>query len=151
MEIRTFKCRIGWITVSVNQGAIVAISYSKQESRPSSDTPSALLDRAEEQLLAYLDGKLQTFDLPIRLVGTPFQVSVWKALLAIPYGSTSSYGDIATRIGCPKAARAVGMACNRNPLMIVVPCHRVVGTKGRLTGFACGLDIKRQLLEIERI
>jgi len=92
----------------------------------------------------------KTFDVPIALNGTPFQLSVWNALLQIPYGETRTYGEIAAMIGNPKASRAVGMACNRNPIWILVPCHRVVGKNGALTGFEGGLDVKKALLDLEQ-
>lgn len=151
MESRTFTCRIGSLTVTADKGDIISIKHNAEARKTSSDGSSAVLKEAEIQLTEYLEGKLKTFDLPIRFTGTPFQVSVWRALQEIPYGATLTYGEIATRIGRPKAARAVGMACNRNPLLIIVPCHRVVGAGGQLTGFACGLEIKRELLKIEQI
>lgn len=151
MESHTFKCRIGSLTVTADSGFILSIKHNKEAPQPSSNGLSEVLEKAEIQLNAYLNRELIKFDLPIRLIGTPFQIMVWQALQEIPYGTTLTYGEIATRIGRPKAARAVGMACNRNPLLIVVPCHRAVGAGGKLTGFACGLEIKRELLEIEQI
>jgi len=105
---------------------------------------------AHDQLLAYFDGQRQRFDLPLQCVtGTPFQQAVWQALQAIPFGHTTTYGDIAQRIGKPQAVRAVGAAIGRNPWSVVVPCHRVVGAKGALTGYAGGLDRKQHLLALE--
>jgi methylated-DNA-[protein]-cysteine S-methyltransferase len=101
------------------------------------------------QLDAYFAGRLQTFRLKLALTGTPFQLSVWKALQGIPYGTTISYGELASRIGRPRAVRAVGGANGRNPIPIVIPCHRVIGGDGQLTGFGGGLPIKRALLELE--
>lgn len=110
-----------------------------------------LLERVCALLGAYFRGGRPDFSrLPLRMDGTPFQQEVWKALQAIPYGETRTYGQIASTIGRPKAVRAVGGACGRNPLPIVVPCHRVVGADGSLTGFSCGLDRKRFLLSLER-
>lgn len=103
------------------------------------------------QLQEYFAGARSTFDLPFDMRGTAFQKQVWEQLLAIPYGETRSYGDIARRLGKPAANRAVGAANGRNPLSIVVPCHRVIGASGTLTGFAGGLDAKRVLLELEGI
>lgn len=105
---------------------------------------------ARAQLDAYFSGRLRRFGLPLAPHGTPFQRAVWDALLQIPYGETSGYGELAARIGRPGAARAVGMANGRNPISIVVPCHRVVGAGGALTGYAGGLDAKRFLLDLER-
>lgn len=102
-----------------------------------------------QQLLEYIDGERTDFDLPLDPVGTDFQYAVWKALLEIPFGETRSYGDLAAQLGKPSASRAVGAATGRNPISIVVPCHRLVATSGKLTGFAGGLDAKRWLLEHE--
>ena len=108
-----------------------------------------LRDVAEE-IKEYLDGKRKTFDIPLKLYGTDFQRSVWNALLTIPYGETRCYRDIAKQIGNVKACRAVGMANHRNPIAIIVPCHRVIGANGSLTGFGGGLALKKQLLELEQ-
>ncbi len=105
---------------------------------------------AREQLEEYFAGLRQVFELPLHPVGTPFQLSVWQALAEIPYGSTQSYGEVARRIGEPQAVRAVGAANGRNPLPIVLPCHRVIGADGSLTGFGGGLPVKQYLLAMER-
>lgn len=102
-----------------------------------------------DQLQAYFAGKRRAFDAPLQPVGTPFQRRVWTALLDIPYGRTASYRDIAERIGSPTATRAVGMANGRNPIAIIIPCHRVIGANGSLTGYGGGLQCKRQLLDLE--
>ncbi|MCD8086728.1 MAG: methylated-DNA--[protein]-cysteine S-methyltransferase [Clostridiales bacterium] len=114
------------------------------------DIDKPVLELAEAQLTAYFRGNLRAFTLPLAPEGTPFQQAVWAALRAIPYGETRTYGQIAAAVGRPKAARAVGGACHANPLLIVTPCHRVVGSGGALTGFACGLAAKEQLLAWER-
>ena len=101
------------------------------------------------QLEAYFSGKLKSFDVKLAPEGTEFQKSVWKALCEIPYGETRTYGEIAKSIGNPKASRAVGLANNRNPIAIIVPCHRVIGANGKLTGYASGLDVKEFLLRLE--
>lgn len=111
------------------------------------ETP--LLVRAREALLSYLAGERQGLDLPLAPVGTDFQRSVWTALKAIPYGQTRTYGEIAAAIGRPKAVRAVGQANHHNPLPIFLPCHRVVGSGGTLTGYAGGLEMKKALLVLE--
>lgn len=113
------------------------------------DASAGPLPEAVRQLNEYFAGSRRDFDLPLRFVGTAFQQSVWRALLDIPYGKTVSYGEQATRIGNPKASRAVGLANGRNPLPIVVPCHRVIGADGSLTGFGGGLPRKRWLLAHE--
>jgi methylated-DNA-[protein]-cysteine S-methyltransferase len=108
-------------------------------------------DALREQLAAYLDGRGKGFDLPLDLHGTAFQREVWAALREVPYGETTTYGELAGRIGRPTGARAVAGAVARNPVSIVVPCHRVVGASGALTGFAGGTDAKRRLLELEGV
>jgi methylated-DNA-[protein]-cysteine S-methyltransferase len=105
---------------------------------------------AERQLREYFQGKRTAFDLALHPKGTPFQQSVWKALMRIPYGQTRSYGDIAKAVGRPTAVRAVGLANGRNPLPIVVPCHRVIGASGKLVGYGGGLHVKQALLDRER-
>lgn len=108
------------------------------------------LHEARAQLKAYFAGKLKTFDLPLAPEGSDFQQQVWLELLRIPYGATTSYGDIARRIGDPTASRAVGAANGQNPLAIIVPCHRVIGADGSLTGYGGGLPVKRFLLDLEQ-
>jgi methylated-DNA-[protein]-cysteine S-methyltransferase len=102
------------------------------------------------QLRAYFSGQLEAFDLPLEPQGTPFQLAVWRRLCEIPYGETISYGELARRLGNPKASRAVGLANGTNPIPIVIPCHRVIGSNGKLTGYGGGLDIKEKLLALER-
>ena len=114
---------------------------------PEGDTP--LTARAAAELEEYFDRRRSVFTVPLSPHGTEFQLAVWQALRDIPYGQTRTYGEIAGSIGRPKAARAVGMANHDNPLLIFTPCHRVVGKDGSLTGFACGLEVKRRLLELE--
>lgn len=109
-----------------------------------------LFREAEMQLEAYFSGKLKSFDLKLASEGTDFQKAVWKALCEIPYGETRTYKDIASCIGKPKACRAVGLANNRNPIAIIVPCHRVIGSNGKLVGYASGLDVKEFLLKLEK-
>lgn len=118
----------------------------------SSDDAAAAghIDAVEAQLNRYFSGQLRAFDLRLDPVGTPFQLEVWSALRVVPYGRTVTYGEQAARIGRPSAVRAVGAANGRNPLAIVVPCHRVVGAGGALTGYAGGLEAKRRLLDLER-
>ncbi len=112
--------------------------------------PGGLLAEAMAQLAAYFAGERRDFDLPLAPAGTAFQRRVWEALRAIPYGGTTSYGELAAAVGHPSSARAVGAANGANPLAIVVPCHRVVGADGTLTGYAGGLEAKRRLLDLER-
>ena len=109
-----------------------------------------LLSMATIQLDEYFQGKRTTFSLPFKLTGTPFQLAVWKELQNIPYGQTTSYKEIAQKINKPKACRAVGMANNKNPLPIIIPCHRVIGSNGKLIGYAGGLNLKNYLLVLEK-
>lgn len=119
-------------------------------------TPSEWIENKEffgeviKHLNAYFSGELKSFDLKLAPEGTEFQKSVWKALCEIPYGETQSYKDVAISVGKPKACRAVGLANNRNPIAIIIPCHRVIGSNGKLTGYASGLDVKEFLLKLEQ-
>ena len=113
------------------------------------DSDNGLLKEAEKQLNAYFKGELKKFTIPLDFKGTDFQKSVWTALLSIPFGETRSYVQIARQIGKPEASRAVGAANGRNPISIIAPCHRVLGSNGRLTGFAAGLEAKDELLKLE--
>jgi methylated-DNA-[protein]-cysteine S-methyltransferase len=114
------------------------------------DNKHPVLLKVEHQLQEYFAGSRRAFDLPLDMRGTTFQKDVWEALLAIPYGETRSYGQLAKQLGRPSASRAVGAANGRNPVSIVVPCHRVIGSSGKLTGFAGGLDVKARLLDMEK-
>lgn len=122
----------------------------RTEEPVSSEGRTALTDLAFGQVMEYLEGRRREFDFPYLLRGTEFQQKVWQALRDIPYGQTRTYGQIAAAIGRPKAARAVGMANHRNPILLAVPCHRVIGADGSLTGYGSGLDMKAALLELER-
>lgn len=151
MYAMTYHAPVGDITLVENNGALTHLSYSASPKLPQDvlmqSTP--LLKEAARQLDEYFAKKRQTFDLPLNPVGTAFQQKVWAALQEIPYGHTASYKDIAVRIGNPKACRAVGMANNKNPIAIVIPCHRVIGSGGKLVGYAGGLHVKQKLLEVE--
>lgn len=113
------------------------------------DCPDAVILKAKAELEEYFAGKRRSFTVPLKPKGTPFQLSVWNALCEIPYGETASYGEIAERIGNKKACRAVGTANNRNPIAIIIPCHRVIGANGTLVGYASGLERKEFLLKLE--
>lgn len=144
---------IGALKIEATGKGICAIHFQGEKvlSQKELSIPShPLLRQAVSELDEYFRGSRQGFTLPLAPQGTPFQHSVWEALQKIPYGSTCSYGEIAAAIGNPKASRAVGMANNRNPLPIVIPCHRVIGADGRLVGYGGGLDIKRKLLALEQ-
>ena len=135
----------------VEQGLAKALERSATLGPPSDPEDDPLLHAVADQLAAYFRGELTDFDLPVAATGTPFQQRVWEALREIPYGETRSYGQVASAIGNPSASRAVGAANGRNPISIVVPCHRVIGSTGRLTGYAGGLTTKEQLLAHERV
>ncbi len=140
---------IGRLRLLSNGEALVRIEFQDQHGTDGNESSDAVLTAACAQLNEYFDGRRRTFSLPLGADGTAFQHSVWDALERIPYGELRSYRDIADSIGNRKAVRAVGAANGRNPLPIVVPCHRVVGSDGRLTGFAGGLAVKEQLLALE--
>ena len=149
---------VGPLTIVAEDGAIACLYMDLQRHRPGDDElgepdprgrEAEPFKSAEDQLDAYFAGELTTFALPLAPRGSEFQQRVWTALQEIPYGQTESYGELAERIGSPGAARAVGLANGRNPIGIVIPCHRVVGTDGSLTGYGGGLDRKRQLLDLE--
>ena len=123
-------------------------AFSENESSELLQAKS-ILREAFQQLYDYFNQKRKHFDVPLDLKGTPFQLEVWNALRQIPYGKVTSYGMIASHIGNPKSVRAVGMANNKNPLSVIIPCHRVLGKNGHLTGFGAGLDTKQKLLELE--
>lgn len=145
----SYDTKTGSITICVTGGAVSAITFGNKMTNGAMQKETPLHQEAFAQLCEYLDGKRSEFTLPLSPEGTAFQRAVWNALIEIPYGQCLTYGQIAQKIGKPKAARAVGMACNRNPISIVVPCHRVVGATGSLTGYAGGLDRKRALLTLE--
>ncbi len=136
---------IGRIAVFAENEKIVRLDLKTKEKSDSVITEKVLFD-AEKQLSEYFSGRRVQFDIPYKFSGTDFQKAVWRELEKIPFGKTMTYGEVALAAGKPKAARAVGMTCNKNPLAIVVPCHRVVGAGGKLTGFACGTDVKEWLL-----
>ncbi|WP_328874822.1 methylated-DNA--[protein]-cysteine S-methyltransferase [Streptomyces sp. NBC_00287] len=143
----------GPLTLVADDGILCGLYMTEQRHRPPEETFGARDDTvfgaAEEQLEAYFAGELKEFTLELRLKGTPFQHSVWDQLRRIPYGETRSYGDLADALGKPGASRAVGLANGKNPIGIIVPCHRVVGAGGSLTGYGGGLDRKQRLLEFE--
>ena len=146
---------VGSLRLVERGGSLTAIEFEPHrdgDGRPrgvrQDDHP--VLVEAARQLAAYFAGDLTDFDLPLAPEGTDFQRTVWRALCDIPYGGTLSYGELAARIGRPRAARAVGLANGRNPISIVVPCHRVVGSAGQLTGYGGGIERKRHLLDFER-
>lgn len=150
----TFQSPIGFLTISEENNHIISLSLQK-ESDPMPLSPknichSDLLYEAYKQLNEYFAGNRTRFNLPLHCSGTAFQKQVWKELLKIPYGETRSYEDIAVSIGNPKAIRAVGQANGKNPVMIIIPCHRVIHKNGDISGFSCGTDVKKYLLALEK-
>lgn len=146
---------IGQITLASDGVSLVGLYMESHKGMPTVDEswvcddsvkPFAL---AREELASYFDGKLERFTIPLKPIGTEFQLKVWNELVNIPFGQTISYGELACRVGNPKASRAVGLANGQNPISIIVPCHRVIGANGRLTGYGGGLSRKEFLLEHE--
>ncbi|HYM20804.1 MAG TPA: methylated-DNA--[protein]-cysteine S-methyltransferase [Candidatus Kapabacteria bacterium] len=144
----TITSPLGTILITANDEAITSIWF--EESEVISTSSSKLIDEAVKQLMEYFSGIRKTFDLPLAPDGTEFQKKVWNSLLDIPYGKTVSYLDVSRKIGDEKAIRAVGMANGKNPISIVIPCHRVIGSDGKLTGYGGGLWRKEWLLRHER-
>ena len=153
---KTIWSPVGELTLVADDRGLAAILW--QDDRPGRVRLGALVEKTdhpvlletERQLGEYFAGERRSFDVPLSFAGTDFQKRVWAALLAIPFGETRSYGEIAHQLGAPGASRAVGAANGRNPISIIAPCHRVVGSNGKLTGFAGGLDAKAFLLALER-
>ena len=143
------KTDIGWVEVSGTRDTITGINFV-DEKYPDANGDSPAVQAGVRQLSEYFRGERTTFDLPLEFHGTEFQKKVWRALLDVPFGSTASYGDIARAIGNPKAVRAVGGANAKNPISIVAPCHRIIGSNGKLTGYGGGLWRKKWLLAHER-
>lgn len=144
-----FDTPVGPMALEEDGAALTAL-YLPCRPMPPAGAETALLARGRAELLAYFQGKRRAFDLPLSPRGTPFQLAVWRELERVPYGTVVTYGALAARVGRPRACRAVGQANHRNPLPILLPCHRVVGSGGALTGYAGGLALKKYLLKLER-
>lgn len=138
----------GQLKIGYRDGAVTLLTRTDEPARDEGRT--ALTDLVFQQVTEYLNGQRREFDFPYLLHGTPFQERVWQALRAIPYGETRTYGQIAAAVGNPRACRAVGMANHQNPILLAVPCHRVVGANGGLVGYGAGLDMKEALLALEK-
>lgn len=147
-----YKLPFGYITVQYENEVLLSLICAQKEAEISSDNGvfSDFSNEVFRQIREYINGARTDFDINYRLSGTEFQLSVWRELLKIPYGETRTYKEIAAAVGNSKAARAVGTSLNKNPLHIIIPCHRVIGTDGSLTGYAGGLGIKEKLLDTER-
>ncbi len=162
MHFVTMPSPVGELTLAASERGLAAVYFARHRHGPAAtaravwarddgrNPASGILARTREQLTAYFSGECTQFDLPLDPVGTHFQHRVWAELRRIPFGQLTSYGELAHRLGSPGAARAVGAANGRNPISIVVPCHRVVGANGSLTGFGGGIERKRWLLEHEQ-
>jgi methylated-DNA-[protein]-cysteine S-methyltransferase len=155
LAYKTMESPIGKLKLIASEKGLVAILWENDNPRRVrlselvADDAHPVLAEAERQLSEYFAGKRKTFSVALDMRGTSFQKDVWEALLAIPFGETRSYGQLAKALGNPRASRAVGAANGKNPLSIVVPCHRVIGASGKLTGFAGGLEAKAHLLRLE--
>lgn len=150
-----FESPIGWLMLSSDRDHITGLSLQQGNTEPTvlqkSVSHSDLLYEAYTQLQEYFNGKRVQFVLPLNNAGTAFQQRVWQELRQIPYGETRSYEEIAVAIGNPKACRAIGQANNRNPILIINPCHRVIHKNGDITGFGCGTEVKQFLLDLEKL
>lgn len=144
-----YETKLGTIGIAEENSEIVMLCFGKNLPADTEIIETEILKTAYNQLTEYLSGARQSFDLPLKYNGTDFQKAVWSGLLNITYGKTLSYGELAIVLNKPSAARAVGNAVNKNPLLIFIPCHRLIGSNKKLVGYAGGLDVKRKLLELE--
>lgn len=149
MDFYQFETPFGLMALGTEEGSIIRLYLPNSPIPRLMSHATPLLAEGKKQLLEYLHGQRREFDLPLKPQGTPFQRKVWTALQEIPYGQVRSYRDIALASDCPKGFRAVGMANNRNPIPIIIPCHRVIGANGSLVGYAGGLELKQALLALE--
>ena len=151
MSIFFYDTDIGKIGIEEKNGFIVKVHFGSNTSFKDKDIKEVdVIKKAYVELNNYLNGDIKEFTIPLKLEGTEFMKEVWNGLLKIPYGETLSYKELGEKIGRPKAARAIGLACNKNPIPIFIPCHRIVGSNGNLTGYLGGINIKKKLLEIEK-
>lgn len=152
MSIFFYESTLGKLAIEDEDGFIIRIYFENEEISPKKEIKETIVTRkAFEEISKYLKGELFEFTVPIKPLGTAFMKEVWDELNKIPYGEKSTYKDIAEKCCRPKAYRAVGMACNRNPIPIIIPCHRVLGSNGKLIGYLGGLSIKKKLLKLESI
>lgn len=148
MEKSYFNSPIGILEIVCENNELISLKLADKSENMV--CKSDFIKNVKSQLDEYFSGKRKNFDIKIALTGTDFQKRVWSELKKIPYGKTKSYREIAQNIGNENAQRAVGSACNKNPILIIIPCHRVISKNGNLTGFACGIDVKEKLLKIEK-
>ena len=143
---------VGGLRLAASEAGLTAITWHDAPANGEDRSPTCeTLQQAEQELREYFSGQRRVFSIPLDMQGTEFQLAVWRALLEIPFGTTRSYGELAASLGNPQACRAVGAANGRNPIPIVVPCHRVIGSTGKLTGFGGGLPMKEFLLRLEAL
>lgn len=147
---KKIKTKVGELYLIANDDKLLGILWESRLKTDKKSPKNSVLEKTEIQLKEYLDGKRKKFDIPLELEGTEFQKRVWKELQKIPFGKTISYKELAQRVGSPKACRAVGSANGKNPISIIVPCHRVIASDGSLGGYAGGCDLKVKLLEVEQ-
>ncbi len=150
MNYKIYETIIGKILIEEEEDKISRIEIVKKEYDKKQQKETEIIKKTHEELEEYFKGNRKVFDIPLKIEGTEFQRKVWNALLEIPYGETRTYLDIAKQIGNSKACRAVGMANHNNKIMILIPCHRVIGSNKKLVGYAGGIDVKEKLLEIEK-
>lgn len=150
MKYCEIETELGKIYIAEEIGELILLSFDKREVEEMEEGSTETLEEARKQISEYFKGERKEFQLPLKLKGTDFQKKVWKSLEDIPYGETKSYQEIAEAVHSPKAFRAVGNANNKNPISIILPCHRVIGKSGKLVGYGGGLDKKEFLLELER-
>ena len=147
-----YKTIIGEVFIVEENNFITELKFNKEKIKTNAiEKETPLIKETYEQLLKYFNGEIKEFSIPVKLEGTDFQKKVWAALQEIPYGKTCTYKQIAQNISRPKACRAVGLANNKNPVSIIVPCHRVIGSNGKLVGYGGGLDVKKTLLQLEGV
>lgn len=150
MSVFFYETKLGAIGIEENNGFISNVYFGKENiSKDINVKETDILKEASSQLNKYINGEIKEFNLPLSPKGTEFMNEVWASLCKVPYGEVLTYKEMGEMIGRPKAARAVGLACNRNPIPIFIPCHRIVGSNGKLTGYLGGIDIKEKLLNIE--
>ena len=147
MEKAYYKSPIGILEIICEDNALISLKLVKDAGK---SDKSVFIDKIKTQLGEYFEGKRKLFEIKINLKGTEFQKKVWTELQNIPYGETRSYSKIAENIGNKNTQRAVGNTCNKNPVMIIIPCHRVISKNGKLTGFSCGINIKKKLINLEK-
>jgi methylated-DNA-[protein]-cysteine S-methyltransferase len=150
MNYFCYETIIGDITICANEKAVTGLSFGKCLDAAMKNLETKIIKKAFTQLHEYLNGSRTMFDLKFEYSGSDFQMAVWDQLKKIPYGKTKTYKEIARDLGSPKSCRAVGIACGKNPISVFMPCHRIIGSNGNLTGYGGGLHIKKHLLEMEK-